>query len=340
MKKIIFTSPWHTEIHESEIPVCKENEVLLKLDRIGVCGTDIQVFAGRNRYMKFPVTPFHEGVARVADTGCQVDHVKAGDRVVIRPIISCGSCYSCKRGFENACENFNCLGVQSDGLGAEYFTIDKEYVYPIPETCAPDEAVLIEPFAVGVHAAVRARVSGKKVFVVGAGTIGNFTAQACRLLGAKTVAICDLSEEKVEMAKRSGIKLCLNSSGQTIKEVGMEAFGTFPDVIIDCVGAKTVFPQILELAGKTTTIVIVGNYSELVLVDVATIQRNELNILGNITYTAEDFKRAVEWMVEGKVYTKGFLSARYRFDQVQEMMEFAAENRGRNMKVIMDFKED
>ena len=82
-----------------------------------------------------------------------------------------------------------------------------------------------------------------------------------------------------------------------------EIYGTFPDVILDCVGAKVILPQILELAGKTTTVVIVGNYSEPVLIDVATIQRNELNVLGNITYTAEDFQKAVELMVSGKVYT-------------------------------------
>lgn len=337
MKKIIFVSPQHTEIHESDIPACGDSEVLLKLERIGVCGTDIQVFMGRNRYMEFPVVPFHEGVARVVKTGRDVDNVKEGDRVSVRPILSCGKCYSCRNGHENACENFDCLGVQSDGLGAEYFVIDKEYVYPIPEECPLDQAVLIEPFAVGVHAAARAQAEGKRVLVVGAGTIGNFTAQACQLLGAEKVCICDLSEDKVRMAEKSGIELCLNSSNRTIKEVGREAFGTFPDVIIDCVGAKTVFPQILELAGKTTTIVIVGNYSEPIMVDVATIQRNELNVLGNITYTAADFCRAVKLMTDGKVYTEGFISARFQFDQVQKMMEFAAENRGVNMKVVMNY---
>ena len=139
------------------------------------------------------------------------------------------------------------------------------------------------------------------------------------------------------MAKRSGISVCLNSSGRTLTEVAQEAFGTFPDVIIDCVGAKAVLPQILELAGKTTDIVIVGNYSEPVLIDVATIQRNELNVYGNITYTEKDFLKAAELITAGKVYTQGFISARFSFDQAQEMMDFAVANRGVNMKVVMDF---
>ena len=337
MKKIVFTAPRSAEIRECEIPSYGANEVLLQNERIGVCGTDIQVFMGRNRYMQFPVTPFHEGVARVVKTGKDVKNVKAGERVTIRPILSCGHCYSCERGHENACENFNCLGVQSDGLGAEYFVIDKHYVYPISKKCPLDQAVLIEPFAVGVHAAVRGKVCGRRVLVVGAGTIGNFTAQACGLLGAKQVCICDLSEDKVKMAERSGISICLNSHSRTLTDVAKEAFGTFPDVIIDCVGAKAVLPQILELAGKTTDIVIVGKYSEPVLIDVAKIQRNELNVYGNITYTEEDFRKAVELVMDQKVYMDGFISAKFQFDQAQEMMDFAAENRGINMKVVMDY---
>lgn len=109
MKKIVFTTALHTEIQEAAIPGYQDNQVLLKIERIGVCGTDIQVFAGRNRYMQFPVVPFHEGIARVVKAGADVIHVKAGDRVVIRPIISCGTCYSCRHGHENACENFDCL---------------------------------------------------------------------------------------------------------------------------------------------------------------------------------------------------------------------------------------
>ena len=337
MKKIVFTSALHTEIQEAAIPGYRDNQVLLKIERIGVCGTDIQVFAGRNRYMQFPVVPFHEGIARVVKVGADVTHVKAGDRVVIRPIINCGTCYSCRHGHENACENFNCLGVQSDGLGAEYFVIDREYVYPIPESCPVDEAVLIEPFAVGTHAALRGRVQDKRILVVGAGTIGNFTAQACQLLGASEVAVCDLSDDKIEMAKRAGIQHCVSSAGRSLKDVAYEIYGTFPDVILDCVGAKVILPQILELAGKTTTVVIVGNYSEPVLIDVATIQRNELNVLGNITYTAEDFQKAVELMVSGKVYTEGFISAKFPFDEVQGMMEFALEKRGVNMKVVLEY---
>ncbi|MDD2958594.1 MAG: alcohol dehydrogenase catalytic domain-containing protein [Lachnospiraceae bacterium] len=340
MKKILFTKPMKAEVAGGyKIPVCEKDEVVLKVLRIGVCGTDIQVYAGKNRYTHFPITPFHEGLATVFAVGAKVENVCVGDSVVIRPIISCGKCYACTHGHENACEEFNCLGVQSDGLGAEYVVINKKYVYRLPKFCSKDALILTEPFAVGVHAARRGQIENKKVLVIGAGTIGNFTAQACQLQGAEKVCICDISEAKVDTARKSGIELCINSTNKTLTQVYENAFGSFPDVIIDCAASKAVFSQIISSAGKTTTVVIVGNYSQTLEVDIAAIQRNELNVLGNITYTEEDFLCALNLMLEGKVYTDGFITKRFALNQVNEMMDYAFENRGINMKTIMDFEE-
>lgn len=340
MRKIVFESPLKAVIKQAEKPKCGSGQVLVKMKRIGVCGTDIQVFAGKNRYMEFPIVPFHEGIAAVEETGEGVCDIEPGSLVTIRPILSCNTCYSCKRGRKNACMNFNSLGVQSDGLGAEYFVISREYVYPLDREADLDKVIFIEPFAVGVHAAYQGEVQGKKVLVVGGGTIGNFTAQACMLAGAEKTAVCDISQDKVTMAKRSGIPLCVNTSELTLEQASQKCFGGFPDVIIDCAAVPSVFSGILELAGKTTTIVIVGNYSVLVETDIAKIQRNELTVKGCITYREEDFIRAKELIEKGRVYLDGFISRRYCFSQVQEMMEQAMENKGINMKTIMDFEEE
>ena len=294
MRKIVFEGPKRAVIQEAERPVCGTGQVLLKMKRVGVCGTDIQVFAGKNRYMEFPVVPFHEGIAVVEETGEDVNDIAPGCLVTIRPILSCNTCYSCKKGRKNACMNFNSLGVQSDGLGADYFA-------------DPDKVIFIEPFAVGVHAAYQGGVKGKTVLVVGGGTIGNFTAQACRLAGAEKTAVCDISQDKIRMAEKSGIDFAVNTSELTLVQAAQKCFGGFPDVIIDCAAVPAVFSQILELAGKTTTIVIVGNYSVLVETDIAKIQRNELTVKGCITYREEDFIRAKELIEEGSVYLDGFI---------------------------------
>ena len=153
MRKIVFESPMKAVVRQADKPVCGRGQVLLKMRRIGVCGTDIQVFAGKNRYMEFPVVPFHEGIAIVEETGEDVNDLEPGSLVTIRPILSCNMCYSCRKGKKNACMNFNSLGVQSDGLGADYFVISREYVYPLEQDADLDKVIFIEPFAVGVHAA-------------------------------------------------------------------------------------------------------------------------------------------------------------------------------------------
>lgn len=336
MKKIEFIAPFQAVVQEVEKPHCRPGEVLLRVRRIGVCGSDMQVFSGKNKYMQFPITPFHEGIAEVEETGSPDSKFVPGMQVAVLPIISCGKCYACKKGHENACMDFNCLGIQSDGLGAEYYVAQEKYLYEIPKELEWDKAILIEPLSVGMHAAARGDVEEKDVLIIGGGTIGNLTAQACKILGARKVCICDISQDKIELAKKSGID-GINTSDKTVKEAADIVFGGFPDVIMDCAGAGALLPQILELAGKTTTVVIVANHSAPVELDVTKIQRNELDIRGSIASDERDFRRAIQAMAEGKVYVEGFITGRFRADQIQEMMQQAVRNKGCNMKTIMEW---
>ncbi len=338
MKKIVFTEKNKAEIEEVAIPVYGPKEVLLKVKRVGVCGSDMQVFAGRNRYMTFPVTPFHEGVLEVEAVGSEVSRLKPGMTVVVWPFINCGECYSCKKGRQNACMNFTCLGIQADGLGAEYYVSDERFVFPIPSKIDPDEAVLIEPLAIGIHAAKRGDVAGKTVMIVGGGTIGNLTAQACKICGATHVCICDISQDKVDFAKKSGIS-GINTSDKTLKEAAECEFDGFPDVIMDCAGAGILVSQMLEIAGKTTTVVIVANHSAPVTINLNNIQRSELDVRGCIGSDPEDFQTAIDAVAAGKFNAEGFITGRYHYDQVQKMMENAVNNRGTNMKTILVWDE-
>ncbi|MCI8274057.1 MAG: alcohol dehydrogenase catalytic domain-containing protein [Lachnospiraceae bacterium] len=336
MKKVIFTAPGRAEITETKRPVPKEGQVLLKAKRLGVCGSDMQVFSGNNRYMTFPVTPFHEGLLEVAETGSEDSDLRPGTLATVWPFIDCGACSSCKNGRPNACMNFTCLGIQADGLGAEYYLSEKKYVYPLPDGLNPDEAVLIEPLSIGIHAAGRGEVSGKRVLVVGAGTIGNMTAQACRICGAERVVVCDVAREKIDLAAEVGID-GINNRDRTLREVALEMFGDFPEAVIDCAGFGPTTEQIFEIGGKTTTVVIVANSSKPVSLLMSSIQRNELDVKGCIGSRPEDFQAAVHAVAAGKLNAKGFITARYEgLSQVQEMMEYTIANRSRNMKTILE----
>lgn len=338
MKKIEFTAPNKSRIVEVDRPVPKEGQVLLRVKRIGVCGSDMQVFAGNNRYMTFPVTPFHEGVLEVAEVGGTDPVLKPGMAAVVWPFINCGTCPPCRHGSPNACMNFTCLGIQADGLGAEYYLSERKYVYPLPEGLDADEAILIEPLSIGMHAASRGDVSGKNVLIVGAGTIGNMTAQACKIKGAKRVVVCDVAQEKIDLAAASLIE-GVNNQGKTLREVAGEVFENPPDVVIDCAGFGPTTEQIFEIGGKTTTVVIVANSSRPISLLMNHIQRNELDVRGCIGSHPDDFQAAINAVAEGRLNARGFITARYeRMEQIQEMMEYTVSHRGSNMKTIMEMR--
>lgn len=338
MLSVRFEKPFSVRIHEREIPEIKENEILLKVLCVGVCGTDIQVYVGKNKFMEFPIVPFHEGVGEIVKKGSQVKEFEVGDRVVVEPILSCGKCRPCLIGRYNACDSFACLGVQVDGLGSEYVAIEAKHLHKIPKVLSLEQAVLIEPLAVGVHVAKRAQVKDANVLIVGAGTIGNFTAQAARILGAKKVVITDLDDFKLSIAESCNIDACVNTSNTRLKNVIQDEFDCWgADIIFDCAGAKEAFIDILNSAGKATTIVLVGNHKTPVEIDLTKIQRNEIDIKGSITYTSEDFYHAIEWMTSGKVVTKDFITGVYEIKDTGKAMERTVDSLQKNMKTMICF---
>jgi L-iditol 2-dehydrogenase len=332
-----FTGPYQVEFLEKKIPEPAPNEVLLKVLRLGVCGTDIQVYMGKNKFMKFPLIPGHEAVCEIVKSGRQIKNFFKGELVVIQPQIVCGQCRPCRIGRYNVCNNLKCLGVQVDGLASEYYTIDADLLHKVPVKLPLDQAVLIEPFAVGVRAAQRADCRGAKVAIVGAGTIGNFTAQAVKAFGAEKVLIADISPEKLALALKCGIDFAVDTSNRSLK-AGIDAcFGVDgADVIIDCVGAKGVFNSVLDAASKASRVVVVGNYKEPVAIDVTKIQRNELEIKGDLMYLAEDFQDAVKLMCSEKVVTEGIITQRYAFKEFAQALEFIVKHPGEVMKAVIN----
>lgn len=337
MRQLVLESPKKLVMRQTEVPQCDTNDVLVKMELVGVCGTDMHVYSGHNKYCKYPIVPFHEGMGTVAAVGDGVSHVKVGDLVAVKPIIDCGECFTCLRGRDNACMNFNSLGVQSDGIGQDFFKIDKKFIYPLPKGEDYNKLIAIEPFANGVHAAKRTDLTGKNVLVIGCGAIGNMTAQACKLYGAGKVCAADISDIKIQMAEEAGIDVCINNRDKSISEVCDMAFGTYPDVVIDCVASVKVFPQILDAVAKTTSILILGNYTEPITIDLSRIQRNEIDLLGCITYTGEDFQEAIDLVCQNKVWTEKYVGARFSINNASEMMEYAITHTDVTMKTVMEF---
>jgi threonine dehydrogenase-like Zn-dependent dehydrogenase len=196
MRQAIMTSPGVIEFREIPKPESLgSKEVLLKIERIGVCGSDMHVFHGEHPATPYPVVQGHEYSATVHSVGDQVTSVQTGMKATAWPQLVCGKCGPCLRGQYNTCQELKVQGFQAPGVAQDFFVVPEERIIPIPDSMSLDQGALVEPAAVGAHSTGRTTgIKGKNVVVSGAGTIGNLVAQFARARGAAKVLITDISD--------------------------------------------------------------------------------------------------------------------------------------------------
>jgi threonine dehydrogenase-like Zn-dependent dehydrogenase len=225
MRQAIMTSPGVIEFREIPKPESLgSKEVLLKIERIGVCGSDIHVFHGEHPATPYPVVQGHEYSGTVHSVGEHVRIVQPGMKATAWPQLVCGTCGPCLRGQYNACQELKVQGFQAPGVAQDFFVVPEERIIPLPDSMSLDQGALVEPAAVGAHSTSRATgIEGKNVVVSGAGTIGNLVAQFARARGAANVLITDISDYRLEIAQKCGIEAVLNVA-KTPFEEGVKAF--------------------------------------------------------------------------------------------------------------------
>jgi L-iditol 2-dehydrogenase len=328
------------EFNEIDIPEIKPDEVLIRVKRFGICGSDIQIYHGKHQYMTFPVVQGHEASGTIDKVGAKVKGIKPGQLVTIQPQIFCGKCEPCKTGHPNVCQNLKVYGVHTDGMGQDYFAIPAEKVIPLPEGFSPDDGALIEPITVGVGAIRRCGdVKGKSVCVLGAGPIGNFTAQVAQALGAD-VLITDINQKKLDIAAASGIRHCDNTSSHSLKESIAETFGSKgADFIIDCAGAPASLTSALKAARPASVVAVVANFKVPVEIEMPLIQRQQIDLRGVMMYLREDFFTAVDLVSSGKVNTKGIISRYFPISELKEAYDYIDANALDIMKVMTVLEE-
>jgi L-iditol 2-dehydrogenase len=337
MKQVRITAPYTFSAEEAPVPAITDTEVLLRIKRVGICASDMQIYHGKHRFMSFPVILGHEAAAVIERAGSSVQGFAPGDRVTLEPQAYCGGCYPCRTGHFNVCENLSVYGVHRDGCSREFMAIDPQYLHPVPPALTDDLAALVEPFAGGVGAVRRsAHLAGARVAVVGAGTIGNFTAQAAKALGAGRVMIADVSQPKLDCAGECGIGDRVNPQNRSLKEAIRETFGPDrADIIIDCAASAPGFKAILEAARPRSEIIITGNYKEPVEFNVPLLQRQEISMLGHMMYVREDYRIAIELLASGKIFASKIISKIFPFDDYAGAFEYAGAHADSVMKLMI-----
>ena len=338
MLQQVMTKPGEISFREIDIPKPQKGEVLIRMLRIGVCGSDIHVYHGKHPYTKYPVTQGHEVAGEIAEIGPEVSKFKIGDLVTIQPQIVCGSCYPCTHGRYNICDNLKVMGFQATGMASEYFKCEENKVLKLPKGMDADQGAMVEPAAVASHAVGMAGdVKDKKVLVLGAGPVGNLVAQTCKALGASSAMIADLSHYRLEIAKEVGIDFIIDPSNENVSEEIIKAFGPDKaDVILECVGAQQTIDLAIEIARKGTRIVIVGVFGEKPRVDLGLVQDRELQLVGTAMYQTRDYEQAISLIANGKIQLKPLMSSHFPFTKYLDAYKFIDMHKDNIMKIFID----
>ena len=338
MKQAIMVQPGEIEFRQVEKPTIQDDEILMQTKRIGVCGSDIHVFHGTHPYTGYPVVQGHEVAGYVVEVGQAVEGIAVGDKVTFTPQVVCGECYPCRNGMYHVCEKLKVMGFQTGGAAQEYFVLPRWNVFKLPDELSLDHAAMIEPVSVGVHAVRRAGdITGKKVLVLGAGTIGNLVAQVAKALGAAAVMITDISDYKLKKATACEIDFAINTAHEDLNAALLRDFGpNRADLILECVGAQATVTQAVECARKGTTIVVVGVFGEKPVINLGFVQDRELNLIGTAMYQKTDFEGAIELVTSGKIHLDELLTHRFAFEDYLQAYHTIERSNGEYMKVMIE----
>jgi L-iditol 2-dehydrogenase len=341
MRQQVMTSPGIIEFREVPVPEIGDSQVLVKIEKIGVCGSDIHVYHGKHPFTKYPVTQGHEVSGTVEKFGRGVKGLSIGQKVTIEPQVVCGACYPCRHGKYNLCESLKVMGFQTTGTASHFFTADASKVTPLPDTFTLEEGAMIEPLAVAVHAVRQAgEIVGKDIVVIGAGPIGNLVAQTAKGMGARKVMVTDVSDFRLSLAGRCGADVCVNTAKSDFNQAMTDAFGPDKaDVIYDCAGNNTTMGQAIAYARKGSVIILVAVFASMATVDLAVLNDKELDLKTTMMYRHEDYVDAIRLVEEKKVNLMPLVSKHFAFRDYLAAYQYIEENREMTMKVIINVQE-
>lgn len=336
MKAIKLEKPWEISMVETEKPVPKENEALIRVMAAGVCGSDIGALRGTNSLVSYPRVIGHE-LAGI------IEHIpsdnpkglKVGDRVIMDPYIYCGSCYPCKIGRTNCCTSLHVLGVHIDGGMAEYFCHPADMLVKIPDDMSWVDAAMAEPLTISLHGIHRGGLkAGEYCAIIGAGPIGLVAALVAQDYGAHAILI-DLVQERLDFAKGLGIEYTINPSDEdTEKRIAEITDGTMAQLVMECSGANSAVRSTLDYVSNAGRITLTGWPKKETSIPTDLITKKEVDIRGART-SAGEFEEAIEMIHSGRIPMQKILTKTVSIDEAPETILDIEKNPGSYMKVVV-----
>lgn len=294
-------------------------EVLVRVHRVGICGTDYSGYLGKMPFFSYPRIPGHELGVEVAALGAGVSNVRIGDRCSIEPYMNCQKCFSCRRGRTNCCESLKVLGVMMDGGMCEWLLVPARKLH-VANALSFEQAALVETLAIGCHAVSRGNPGpDDTVLVIGAGPIGLSVMEFTKLSGARTIVL-DLIEKRLDFVRtRMGIKDTILARGDGSELECLREFtdGTLAPIVIDATGNPQSMSQALNYVSFTGRLVYVGiTQQEISFPHAPVMHRRELTLLASRNALPPDFTRIIQLIESGRIDTRPWITHQAGFPEL------------------------
>ncbi|GGW22330.1 zinc-binding alcohol dehydrogenase family protein [Arenibacter certesii] len=316
MKYIVCEEPGNFQLKEKEPPIRKPGDALLKINSVGICGTDLHAYSGNQPFFTYPRILGHELAAQVLEIENNSKGIQVGDKVVVMPYLSCGHCIACKNGKTNCCTQIQVLGIHTDGGMQEQITVPISILLPA-NNLTDNQMAIVEPLAIGSHAIKRAQLTkGETIVVVGCGPIGIGIMKLAQLEGAKVIAV-DMNEDRLQYAKEKiGVDFIVNANNDAINQISEFTNGDLATVVFDATGHKGALelgPSYMAHGGRY---VLVGLSKGELTFKHPEIHAKETTLLCSRNATVADFEYVIS-MID-QFPTESFITHSVHFTEMKE----------------------
>ncbi|EGE0307670.1 galactonate oxidoreductase [Escherichia coli] len=337
MNVLICQQPKELVWKQREIPIPGDNEALIKIKSVGICGTDIHAWGGNQPFFSYPRVLGHEICGEIVGLGKNIANLKNGQQVAVIPYVACQQCPACKSGRTNCCEKISVIGVHQDGGFSEYLSVPVANILPA-DGIDPQAAALIEPFAISAHAVRRAAIApGEQVLVVGAGPIGLGAAAIAKADGAQVVVADTSPARREHVATRLELPVLDPSAEDFDAQLRAQFGGSLAQKVIDATGNQHAMNNTVNLIRHGGTVVFVGLFKGELQFSDPEFHKKETTMMGSRNATPEDFAKVGRLMAEGKITADMMLTPRYPFATLAETYERDVINNRELIKGVITF---
>jgi len=321
MKTIVCQEPGHLVMKEVSRPALKPGEALVRIRRVGMCGTDLHAFRGVQPYFTYPRILGHEISGEIADLGQGVSGFKSGDPVVIIPYVECGKCIACRHGKTNCCVHLNLFGVQWDGGMQEYLSVPVDHLIKT-QGLSFDQMVMVECLGIGAHAVRRSQLKlGDFTLVIGAGPIGLSVIQFAKEAGARVIAL-DVLESRLEFCRRHfKPDHVVDGRRDPMKEIESITGGDYPTVVFDATGNAKSMMNAFNFIAHGGKLILVSLVKENITFYDPDFHRRETTLLSSRNATRQDMEHVIRSIETGKVDASSLITHRAKIDEVISVFE-------------------